>query len=129
MTMTSEERAREKAKEIVRETDFDGLSAHQLTDAITSAILAEREAAAPKWRTMDSAPKDGTRILVWCIHEQAKYCDDPVADGYAGPVIANWSNFNNGGWTWYGLCGSFTAWMPLPPAPEHPPTDADGGAS
>ena len=67
------------------------------------------------WRDIASAPKDGTRILAWCVHPNDRYASD---DSYRGPVVAHWIDHNGGGWTWYGHLGQFTHWRPLPPAPS-----------
>lgn len=70
------------------------------------------------WQPIETAPKDGTMILAWCEHINAKYAKNAVAEGWAGPVVANWINHNGGGWTWHGLAGQFTHWMPLPEPPR-----------
>lgn len=80
--------------------------------------------AAPAWRTMDSAPKDGTNILVMFQHFGL------------GPVFGCWalehedgSEYHKAGWFCWGpyLCGYTSApshWMPLPhgPIPAVPET-------
>lgn len=78
----------------------------------------ERELAAREWRDIETAPKDGTRIIAWCVHENAKYAKDPIAEGWEAAVIAYWTDFNHGGWVWHGHAGTFTKWQPLPPAPK-----------
>lgn len=71
-----------------------------------------------KWQTMESAPKDvGTQILLWMVHPSARYSPDPVGEGWAAVVTAEWTDHHNGGWTWHGLCGRPTHWMPLPAPP------------
>lgn len=67
---------------------------------------------------MDAAPKDGTRILLWMVHQNAKYSADPLTEGWVAPVVAEWIDHNGGGWMWHGLCGSPTRWarIPSPPA-------------
>jgi len=70
------------------------------------------------WQPIATAPKDGTTIIVWCVHELAKYCEDPASEGYEAPAIARWIKHNGGGWTWHGLAGPPTLWMPLPPSPN-----------
>jgi len=50
------------------------------------------------------APKD-REVELWIVHEHAKFCLDPVSQGYAASVRAHWIDFNGGGWTWDGLCG------------------------
>lgn len=70
------------------------------------------------WRPIESAPKDGTPILAWCVHHYARYATD--GKDWAAPVVTQWINHNGGGWTWNGMAGAFTHWRPLPapPAPE-----------
>ena len=75
------------------------------------------------WRPISTAPRDGTRVLLWCVHANAAYSDDPVAEGWAAAVLGAWIDHNGGGWTWHGLCGRMTHWQPLP-AP--PPTTQEG---
>lgn len=72
---------------------------------------------ASAWKPIETAPKDGTLILTWCVHVNAEFCDDAVAEGYAAPVIAKWIDHNGGGFTWHGLAGTHTHWMPLPTPP------------
>ena len=69
------------------------------------------------WREIESAPKDGTRILVWFVHANAAYSKDPVAEGWEAAHEAYWIDHNGGGWTWYGLCGIAKYWQPLPAPP------------
>lgn len=80
-----------------------------------------------EWRPIETAPKDGTSIIAWCVHRNAPYAKDAVAEGWEGPVIASWTTFNEGGWVWHGLCGTFSHWMPLPgpPAQQHNPQHAE----
>lgn len=69
------------------------------------------------WQSMDTAPKDGTRILIWFVHPNARFSKDPVAEGWAAAHEAYWIDHNCGGWTWHGLCGAPMLWQPLPTAP------------
>lgn len=69
-----------------------------------------------EWKPIESAPKD-RRILVWCVHANAKYAKDPIAEGWEAAVIAEWTGHNGGGWTWHGMAGKHTHWMPLPDPP------------
>ncbi|NGO50491.1 hypothetical protein [Allomesorhizobium camelthorni] len=72
----------------------------------------------PGWQTMDTAPKDGTRILLWMVHDNAKYSKHPVEEGWEAAVIAEWIDHNGGGWTWHGLFGRPTHWRHLPASPR-----------
>jgi len=77
------------------------------------------EDLARAWRPIESAPKDGTDVLVWCVHPNAKYCDTLAdASDWQCSVVARWIEHNGGGWTWHGMLGTFTHWMPLPAAPK-----------
>ena len=78
------------------------------------------------WRDIETAPRDGTRILIWFVHANAKYSSDPIAEGWEAAHEAYWIDHNGGGWTWHGLCGVATYWMPLPAPPSPAKT---GGAS
>jgi hypothetical protein len=87
-----------------------------LTGWFSNAIentCVTRRCRIPDWRSMDTAPKDGTRVLLWMVHRNSEYSKDPIGEGWEGAVIANWTDFNKGGWTWYGLVGTPAAWMPL----------------
>lgn len=68
------------------------------------------------WLPIETAPKDGTPILAWCVHPNARFVGDSQA--WAAPVVAQWITHNGGGWTWNGISGSFTHWRPLPSPPE-----------
>ena len=70
------------------------------------------------WQPIETAPKDGTAIVAWCVHPYASSMTEP--DDYVGPVIARWIDHNGGGWTWHGHLGNFTHWMPLPEPPTSP---------
>lgn len=69
------------------------------------------------WQPIDTAPKDGTRVLLWCVHAHAAYATDPVAEGWEAAVVGEWIDHNGGGWTWHGVCGRMTHWQPLPGRP------------
>lgn len=77
----------------------------------SAAIKAERT-----WMPIESAPKDGTRILIWIEHEP-KLGHLPE---YSHAAIGAWTNHNKGGWTWMGILGNVTHWQPLPSPPVAP---------
>ncbi|QTG13042.1 hypothetical protein G6M86_07215 [Agrobacterium tumefaciens] len=83
---------------------------------IRSALSAQVQDVAG-WQSMDTAPKDGTRILIWFVHPNARFSKDPVAEGWAAAHEAYWTDHNRGGWTWHGLCGAPTLWQHLPAPP------------
>jgi hypothetical protein len=57
-----------------------------------------------RWQPIETAPKDGTDILVW----------------EGGSVGTVW--FSQVFGEWLGPYPDFTHWMPLPDPPEHPMT-------
>jgi len=92
--------------ELLKEQGDDGSeNQYGKAAAIIRALLAERE-----WRTMDSAPRDGTRVLLW--------------NAYVGQYV---SSFCNGEWPYgydasTGYFGEFypqpTRWRSLPKPEE-----------
>jgi len=74
------------------------------------------------WQPIETAPKDGTRILIWFVHANARFSKDPIAEGWAAAHEAHWIDHNGGGWTWHGICGVATLWQPLP----NPPVTTEG---
>lgn len=72
---------------------------------IKSALLAAHNSNG--WQPIETAPKDGTEILVYCIS----------MDGTCGCEVARFCDERNG---WFiGVCRlSPTHWMPLPAAPK-----------
>ena len=73
----------------------------QTLRALVAAAEAER------WRPIETAPKDGTEILIvdrvgMCVAKWAEYC--------------GWISYTDDGW--YEACVWPTHWRPLPPAPE-----------
>lgn len=69
---------------------------------------------AMQWRPIESAPRDGTEILVWVGHNPL----NGHKPEWSHMAHARWTKHNNGGWVWEGLCGLITHWMPLPEAPH-----------
>jgi len=65
-----------------------------------------------RWQTMKSAPRDGSPVWLWIVHPLARYERDPIEAGYEAAVEAHWIDHNGGGFTWYGLAGVETKWMP-----------------
>jgi len=60
-------------------------------------------ARVPEWQPIETAPKDGTWILV-------------ISDSYSGPVTAYWEK--DGWFSEYAECNGVRFWMPLPAAPK-----------
>lgn len=75
-------------------------------DRLISAYVAERKAKPTRWQRMDTAPKDGTRIIGW------------TDSGHFMPGLF-WSDdawISGDGRMRLGF--DFIAWMPMPEAPE-----------
>lgn len=70
------------------------------------------------WQPIETAPKDGTRVLLWITHFNARFSKNPIAEGWEAVCIGAWTEHNGGGWQWGGLCGDVINWMPLPEPPK-----------
>ena len=69
---------------------------------------------ADKWQPIETAPKDGTEILL--LGNLVPPCVDA---GEKSRVIAYWTDHNSGGWVWHGAPSTkFTHWQPLPALPS-----------
>ena len=64
------------------------------------------------WQPIETAPKDETRILLHGLVVRPS-----VDAGKHSTVIGYWTDFNTGGWVWYGAVMEFTHWQPLPEPP------------
>ena len=88
-----------------------------LADAILSLIRAE-----DGWMPIESAPKDGTRVLLWIVPREDSWGTvEPSA------VIGDWVVWLDrehragmrDGWSWYGSAQCEpTHWRPLPSPPK-----------
>lgn len=125
-------------RELLREARQEIYLAHSKDGAVydptiltrIDAALAATPADVPKpthvegeeWQPIETAPKDGTWILVW-------------GEDFDCPMSAQWSlldinpnstTFENG-WVGYGyIFHDLTHWMPLPQAPTQPQDSVKG---
>ncbi len=92
---------------------------HDRPSQVKAVAAAIREAVADRWQPIDTAPKDGTQILVFTKHgeiEQSKWClphsftYEPVSDGLYRKVPPD---PEDGFWN----SNTPTHWMPLPAPP------------
>lgn len=67
------------------------------------------------WRSIQSAPKDGTKVLVLFRHINYEYADDDEKHQWQEECEAEWTEFNGCGWVWNGIAGTAVAWKPLSP--------------
>lgn len=79
------------------------------------------------WRTIESAPRDGTPVLVWSVPVASYYnADEPphVAIAYWLERRPNEIRMGfHSGWVWHGMAGcTFTHWQPLPTPPANQET-------
>jgi hypothetical protein len=85
---------------------------------VLEALARHREQArADAWRPIETAPKDGTEIVLWPALRR------PI-DGVVPPTTGAWYTLSGEG-LWYDLSVGHhngfwkpTHWMPLPPAPD-----------
>lgn len=77
------------------------------------AALA-RQLAERGWQSIESAPKDGTRVLVFCPSEDDFWKED-LAFYYTGIWGEGWTHSVHGSDTDF---LEPTLWMPRPPAPD-----------
>jgi hypothetical protein len=82
--------------------------------------LADRLEQREGWRGIESAPKDGTNILVWKpeTSRQAQATEAWFCRPYEGASDAQGWWQTGRGMIPQGIPGTPTHWMPLPPAPE-----------
>lgn len=64
------------------------------------------------------------RVLLYVVHENAKYASEEQRDEWEGWCVGYWTDFNKGGWVWHGLCGTITHVAPLPKRPSPPVEEA-----
>lgn len=84
--------------------------------------MAESKVGEVEWRSMESAPRDGTCILVYFKQHGAisVFWHDPFGNGESKIWCVD--DFKHGPYMVRGYCdGDDTHWMPLPPAPEPKP--------
>lgn len=84
----------------------DMLDERKRREAAEAALAVAREALSYLWQPIETAPRDGTRILVWRPREGDEYDAHAAAD--------YWSDKS---WYQSRRCQQPTHWMPLPPAP------------
>jgi hypothetical protein len=68
------------------------------------------------WQPIETAPRDGTRVLVWGRHESRGY-----AEGVSVAVPSAWTASHNVWAAHGGLVHGATHWMPLPEPPQVTP--------
>ena len=101
----------------------DKLGACDTINAAIALITTPPAAAAPDgWLPIDSAPRDGTEVIVWFKQHGAISCSWPDSDGHPASEWAHWhvDDFKHGPFPVRGYSdGDATHWMPLPAAPAN----------
>lgn len=75
------------------------------------------------WRAIETAPRDGTRILVWTETDPDDWYVREILDGEGVFLaqIAVWGQVYGGSENWIvDRIGAPKFWMPLPPPPQGP---------
>ena len=88
---------------------------------IWHAVVALCDAAAQAWRPMDTAPKDGTEVLLYCPGEAGT--GRPLVGHYTQGGGEEQPRFGPAWFVWTGfsfreLPGAPSAWAPIPPLAE-----------
>lgn len=65
------------------------------------------------WLGIESAPKDGTEILIQIHHRNRQYCEEWEKSQWEGNAKARWIDHNGGGWYWLGMSGTPVLWKAL----------------
>lgn len=87
-----------------------------MRDAYRAILPLINAGTQQQWQSIESAPKDGTRILVY-LRPLPQHAEMHVDAQHSWCDKAHWTNYNGGGWVHYQL-GIPTHWMPLPTPPE-----------
>lgn len=62
------------------------------------------------WHPMDTAPKDGSEIVLLIEHVNYQYASEKDKPMWREECPAAWTDSNGGGWVWRGLCGTPIGW-------------------
>ena len=54
-------------------------------------------------------------MLLRIEHPNLRLAAPEDRDQWIDVVVGQWTDFNGGGWTWYGMCGFRAGWRPRPP--------------
>ena len=105
--------------------EIDGVRYFTTFEVLTFARQAQREAVAaavPEWLPIETAPKDGTFILLWEQYSTAPFVGSWVHQGWS---VSHEHVDAEGGWDGANVVDALslpiTHWLPLPPPPEVKP--------
>lgn len=78
-----------------------------------------------EWQPIETAPKDGTKLLLFVVQEPDDYCRAVgLPEGWSAIEVGEYSWHCSGhehGWE-HPTAGSPTHWMPLPQPPHNHPS-------
>jgi hypothetical protein len=84
--------------------------------AAIAALAVAKQHLAPQWQPIETAPKDGEKVLVGRFKRRCPWNGRIAVDWYRRPEdnagFIGWSRFNPQHWP-------ATHWMPLPKPPEN----------
>jgi hypothetical protein len=115
--MWSDEEIKAAARDIAHYAAAAAGAHPEVAEHIVPSVRQRLQSAVPRWRPIESAPKDGTPVLILSEHDSGPYIS------IRRWVSANWIGGPASGWAdefcqlRRGL--NPTHWMPLP----EPPTD------
>jgi hypothetical protein len=70
--------------------------------------------SASSWMPIETAPKDGSYILIRIHHRNRQYCEEWERTAWESNAKARWTEHNGGGWVWTGMSGEPVLWKSLP---------------
>lgn len=116
---------KEELEELKHELDTYG-GGIGTSDALRLIAEIERLQSEREWQRIETAPKDGTRILVFgsLMDRDTPFTKPPPPESYEAAWWKAWYSSPNPGWMIancdeeYGDYIDATHWMPLPDAPE-----------
>ena len=101
-----------------------GVLLHYKASGPTLLEAVMRLLAKNEWQPMESAPKDGTRMLV-TDGDQMEVCEWGQTALVDSPYCIGWRYGCGDDYSCYDEIHNPTHWMALPPMPEHFPQSSD----
>ena len=89
-------------------------------------IRLELAKSKEQWRTIESAPRDGTPYLAWAEGREVVYTWWAEVESCLGQKKMGYKTLN-GFWANFGACINPTHWLPLPAPPPAIPSEPNCG--
>lgn len=109
---------------VIYACDLDGTgSMHACSHGDQGATSYTRTDLTPQWQSIDTAPKDGSPVDMWCVrtHCHGEVTHKRVCDVRWGEMANQFTGKIYDGWIGLGEVYAElepTHWMPLPPLPS-----------